>query len=52
MLNDLKNSEEQGKALFLSRSPSRSPAQVDAALKNFQNRWPKPKQTNIYNDVC
>ena len=49
MLNDTKNSEERGKALF----PNRSPAQVDAALKSFQNRWAKPKkQTSIYDDVC
>jgi len=49
MLNDTKNSEERGKALF----PNHSPAQVDAAFKNFQNRWAKPKkQTSMYDDVC
>ena len=50
MLNDTKNSEERGKAL----SPNRSSAHVDAALKNFQNRWAKPKKqtTSIYDDVC
>ena len=47
--NPTKNSEERGKTLF----PNRSPAQVEAALKNFQNRWAKPKnQTSIYDDIC